>query len=205
MLKHCNEEYEKLLKSLTINVTEFFRNPEVFKAFEKKVIPELASRKGYIRIWSVGCATGEEPYSIAMLFQKNKIKNFKIYATDIDKNSLEEAMKGEYTKLPNNDMKQFFTCMNGSYKVKDEIKYRVKFARHDVLSDKPYKNMDVIFCRNMVIYLKTEAKKKLYMDFYDLLNKSGYLVLGKTELLLGEARDRFQVVDNVERIYQKYN
>ncbi|RLG57988.1 MAG: protein-glutamate O-methyltransferase CheR, partial [Candidatus Hydrothermarchaeota archaeon] len=151
-------------------------------------------------------------YSIAILIReylKKKNNNFfiRIIATDIDEEMLEkgrkgwysdEEMKGEIKKYLN-----YFEKENGGYRVKPEIRNLVIFKKHDLLSDKMPSCIDMIFCRNVAIYFTRETKEKLYLDFYNALNKGGYFVTGKTEMLIGEARQLFVPVNNSERIYLK--
>lgn len=209
-----SNEYEKLKSILTVNVTEFFRNPETYHAIEKQVLPRLFSAdKRNIRIWSAGCSDGKEPYSIAILIKKYlkkaKDKRFfiRIMATDIDEDMLEKGREGWY---PEEEMKgevkkylAYFEKENGGYRVKREIKNLVKFKKHDLLSDKMPSLLDMILCRNVVIYFTKETKEKLYLAFYNALNPRGYFIMGKTEMLLGEARTLFVPVNNSERIYLK--
>jgi len=207
------KEYERLKSALTVNVTEFFRNPETYYAVKNQVLPKIFSMgKKNIRIWSAGCSDGKEPYSIAILIReylKKKNNNFfiRIIATDIDEEMLEkgrkgwysdEEMKGEIKKYLN-----YFEKENGGYRVKPEIRNLVIFKKHDLLSDKMPSCIDMIFCRNVAIYFTRETKEKLYLDFYNALNKGGYFVTGKTEMLIGEARQLFVPVNNSERIYLK--
>ncbi|MEE8168456.1 MAG: protein-glutamate O-methyltransferase CheR [Candidatus Hydrothermarchaeales archaeon] len=217
-LERDPEEYNYLIKILTVNVTEWFRDADVFEAFQKQVLPDIISRKKMernrtIRIWSAGCSDGKEPYSIAMLLHEvlgERINDFYIvlYASDIDEEMLEKSKAGWY---PPNEMKGlkdeyrrvYFTKEGDGYRVKPELKRLVKFEKLDLTTDRKHLGIDVLFCRNVVIYFTKELKQRLYMDFYNILKYGGYLIMGKTESLMGEARPMFTVVDNRERIYQK--
>jgi chemotaxis protein methyltransferase CheR len=212
------QEYDNFFDALAINVTQFFRNPETWEVVEKVVIPRLIAAKRerdskIIRIWSVGCASGEEPYSIAILLREalgDDINDFlvSIYGTDIDEATLAEARRGEYKADRLSDVKKeyldkYFTCENGKYKIKKEVKQHVKFIRHDLLSGKWYRYLDTIFCRNVVIYFSMDLHERLFINFYNALNGGGYFVMGKTEMLTGKAREMFECIDSKERIYRK--
>jgi chemotaxis protein methyltransferase CheR len=212
------DEYDNLVKTLTVNVTEWFRDQVVFDVFRKHVLREIISRKKneksrVIRIWSAGCSDGKEPYSIAMLLHDalgEDINNFYavIHATDIDEEMLRKASRGWYASdemegVKDPHLRLYFTQEDGGYRVKPTLSRRIRFEKADLTANSRYHAIDAIFCRNVVIYLTKELKERLYMDFYDAVNQGGYLVLGKTEILVGEARSNFAVVDNRNRIYQK--
>jgi len=217
VLKRDPSEYDRLLDVLTINVTRFFRDGGTFKVIQDDVLRKIISvkqkkNKKIIRVWSAGCATGEEPYSIGILFNEilgSKIDCFfiSIYATDSDANSLEKARAAEYVnnsapEVEENILRRYFRY-DGKYKLKEEIKQMVKFKHHDLISDEPLTHMDIILCRNVIIYFSRELQQKLFKKFYEGLNKEGYLILGKTESLRGESARMFQLVNMSERIYQK--
>ncbi|RLF59131.1 MAG: protein-glutamate O-methyltransferase CheR [Thermoplasmata archaeon] len=206
------EEIAKLKEVLTVNVTEFLRNPETYKVFRDIVIPELFSRKKNIKIWSAGCSDGKEPYSIAILildFLKGNVDKFnvKIIASDIDDDVLNKAKIGWYPEKEFvgeiRKYKRYFIHKNGGYEVKKEIKRLVSFKKIDLLKDGFPLMLDVIFCRNVIIYFKREAKEALFEKFWGVLNKGGYLILGKTEMLFGKAKNLFVPVNSTERIYKK--
>jgi len=211
VLESREDELPKLLNALTINVTEFFRNPSCFQVF-RRVLLELKKQTNNVRIWSAGCATGEEPYSIAMM--TNEVFNgaFRVIATDIDQRALEIAKKGVYPveklKPPNDLLTRHYLehnlVLEGSQaRVRDEIKKKVSFQRHDLISGNPPCVFDVIFCRNVVIYFSRQMQENLYLKFSGALKKKGYLVLGKTEMLTGPALKDFETIDGRERIYRK--
>lgn len=210
-------EYNSLFDALTINITQFFRDPSVYEAFDKQVLPALISTKRrvnrkIIRIWSAGCASGEEPYSIAILLNKvlkERIKNFvvSVWATDIDKDSLAIAKAGIYThksltEVDRNYSSKYFVYTKGKYIVKEDIKRIVRFNRHNFITEQPYTNFDVIFCRNVTIYLTREMQKKLLETFHKCLNKNGYLIIGRSESLLTKG-DLFCLVNPEEHIFMK--
>lgn len=212
ILDSDREEYNCLLKVLTVNVTEFFRNPETYEAIREHVLPEIIRNKT-IRIWSTGCSDGKEPYSIAMLLHEalgQEIGKYSIVilASDIDDEALEKAKAGWYPTsemkgIGEDSLKKYFTAENRGYRVREFLKQCIKFEHLDLISDRKHNSLDMIVCRNVVIYFNKEMKERLYMDFYDVLKYGGFLVLGKTETLLGEARDKFKIFNNIERIYRK--
>jgi len=217
VLKKDPTEYDRLFDALTINVTKFFRDSGTFKGIKDTVLVNIISakqkqNKKIIRVWSAGCASGEEPYSIAILFNEilgSRINDFfiSIYATDIDEKSLEKARAAEYenssvSEVDGNILKKYF-LNEGKYKLKEEIKRMVKFKHHDLVSDEPLTHTDIILCRNALIYFSRELQQKLFKKFYEGLNKEGYLILGKTETLTGEPSKMFRQVNIGEKIYQK--
>ncbi|WP_457554575.1 CheR family methyltransferase [Candidatus Pyrohabitans sp.] len=207
-------EYERLLDRLTVNVTEFFRNPGTFRAFEQLVLPRLAERQN-IRIWSAGCATGEEPYSIAIALaeffgRELEEKSVKVYATDIDAASLAKAMRGEYApeKLKNVEQRRltrFFVRKGENFAVVPEIRSMVLFERHDVLRKRWVSFFDVVFCRNVAIYFSRESLDVLYGNLYASLRRGGFLITGRVESLTEKVRDNFKVVDSRHHIYRVVN
>jgi chemotaxis protein methyltransferase CheR len=160
-------EYDRLFDAFTINVTNFFRDKSVYRIIKKTVIPELVSSKKkqgkkIIRVWSAGCASGEEPYSMAILFHQilgKRIGDYliSIYATDIDEKVIEKAIRGEYnagavSEVDEKILRQYFK-RNLKYGLKEEIRQMVRFKRHDLISDRPLAHLDIILCRNVLIYL----------------------------------------------------
>jgi len=179
--------YRKFLDHITINVSEFFRNGNHWEVLRKDIIPKLLQQRAQIRAWSAGCSTGEEPYSLAILFQEYFPQRFeKIFATDIDQDALEKAKTGLYLPkslqaVPQALVRRYFEEVNGYLRVRDEIRRCVRFERHDLLKDRYPSNMDLILCRNVVIYFTEEAKEKLYRRFVDSLRPGGVLFIGSTE------------------------
>ncbi|NSW82013.1 MAG: protein-glutamate O-methyltransferase CheR [Syntrophothermus sp.] len=179
--------YRKFLDHLTINVSEFFRNSNHWDILRKDIMPALIRQRAQVRAWSAGCSTGEEPYSLALLFQEHFPQRFeKILATDIDQDALEKAKTGLYLPkslqaVPQAWVKKYFEEVNGYFRIKDELKNCVRFERHDLLKDRYPSNMDLILCRNVVIYFTEEAKEKLYRRFVDALRPGGVLFIGSTE------------------------
>ncbi|MDD2619789.1 MAG: protein-glutamate O-methyltransferase CheR [Syntrophomonadaceae bacterium] len=188
------EIYRRFLEHITINVSEFFRNLNHWDVMEKQIIPPLLKERGSLKIWSAGCSTGEEPYSLAMLFQERKINlSDKILATDIDKDVLEKAGIGLYTAkamngVPGEWQSKYFNKQGNYYQINDEMKKMIKFQQHDLLRDSFPKEYDLILCRNVVIYFTEETKAKLYKRFSDSLRTRGVLFIGSTEQIF-QARD----------------
>lgn len=218
LLKKDSEEYEYLIKALTINVSEFFRNPETFEVIEKEVIPFLIKSRSdsiikSIRIWSAGCATGEEVYSLAILLHRVLGRDFDKYrisiiGTDIDTLSLEKALKGVYREnvLKNVDMstkENYFVKRSETYQVSDQLKNMIRFKRHDMISESCTDRFDLIICRNVMIYFKKEVQEQLQLNFHRALNRGGFFVIGKAETLLGTASNHFKPYNSRERLYIK--
>ncbi|VVB89816.1 Chemotaxis protein methyltransferase [uncultured archaeon] len=215
LMKDENEP-PRLKETLTINVTEFFRNPETYEAFRREALPLLVkAREGtkIIKAWSAGCSNGEELCSIAIMLLEflgasARKYNIQLLGTDIDDESLEKAKSGIYQpkileKMSKERLDRFFIYKDACYQVKDEIRGRVNFKRHDMISDPPLRGFDIIFCRNVTIYFDQKLQEKLYLNFYNALNDNGFFVMGKTESLVGPADGLFKPVDPRERIYQK--
>jgi chemotaxis protein methyltransferase CheR len=218
LLKKNSAEHEYLIKALTINVSEFFRNPETFGVIEKEVIPFLIKSRSdslvkSIRIWSAGCATGEEVYSLAILLHRILGRDFDRYrisiiGTDIDSLSLEKARKGTYhesvLKNVNASIKEsYFVRQGETYQVSDQLKNMIRFKRHDMISESCINRFDLIICRNVMIYFKKEIQEQLQLKFHQSLNRGGFFVIGKAETLLGTASNRFKSYNARERLYIK--
>ncbi len=213
--KNADEE-QQLKETLTVNVTELFRNPETYESVRANVLPELIKYKGnnkLIKVWSAGCSNGEEPYSIAILLNEYlgssaKRYNISILGTDIDDDSLGKAENGVFQpkqleKLGKERIGRFFFMKENNYQVIDELKKMVKVKRHDLISGPKFSGFDIIFCRNVTIYFEQKLQEILYMNFYNALNEGGYFVMGKTETLVGPASQLFKRFDLKERIYAK--
>jgi chemotaxis protein methyltransferase CheR len=209
-------EMQKLKDTLTVNVTELFRNPETYEVFSEVALPELIKSKTdrTIRIWSAGCSNGEEPYSIAiMVFEYlgglAKRYSISILGTDIDEDSLKKAQSCSFQlkqleKISKERLERFFDKKDSdTFQARDDIRAVVKFRNHDMISGPKLFGFDVIFCRNVTIYFQQELQERLYLNFHNSLNNGGYFVMGKTETLVGPAAELFFPVDVRERIYQK--
>lgn len=183
---------EEFVNYLTINVSEFYRNPEQWVLLEKEVFPMLFQRFGKsLKIWSAACSTGDEPYSLVMLLsQFMPLHQIKIIATDIDKQVLEKARLGVYNvkslkTLPKVFVDKYFTKINDkTYQISDDIKKRVEFRQHNLLKDTYPDHCDLIICRNVMIYFTEEAKLEIYKKFHSALKKDGILFVGSTEQII---------------------
>lgn len=216
LLREDPREINQFLDHLSINVTEFFRDPDVFEAFRKTALRDILARKQgacrrVLRIWSAGCASGQEAYSLAIiaaleLGEKSDLR-VKIWGTDIDEAALEEAGKGEYEaqslqKIDKRLLAKYFIPIdNNSYRISDKIRQMVEFKKCNLADEPPFKLLDAIFCRNVMIYLSRPQKDDLFSRFHFLLNPGGYLVLSKVETLW--EKNRFQTILPKEKIYQK--
>ncbi len=184
--------FEEFVNYLTINVSEFFRNPELWGKLEKEIFPDMIKRAGKnLRIWSDACSTGDEPYSLVMTLSRLiPLENIKIIATDIDKQVLEKAQVGLYNEksisaVPSDLKAKYFTKVGQkNYQINDCIKKCVEFKQHNLLKDTYPGNLDMIVCRNVVIYFTDEAKHDIYEKFNKSLNKDGILFVGSTEQII---------------------
>jgi two-component system CheB/CheR fusion protein len=215
-LREHRDEVARLAKDFLISVTQFFRDPQAFQVLEAIVIPELLGRKSAdqpVRVWVPGCATGEEPYSIAMLFLEQisalqKRSPLKIFASDIDQAALSFARAGIYPSAISADvgparLEKFFTHAGGHfYQINKPMRESVIFTVQDVVSDVPFSKMDLISCRNLLIYLDPEVQEKIVALFHFALNEGGYLLLGPTETV-GRDLDLFEPVSRKWRVYRR--
>jgi two-component system CheB/CheR fusion protein len=206
LLRERPEEVHALADELLITVTRFFRDTEVFEKLEHEIIPELFERKrgsDSIRAWSIGCATGEEAYSLAMLLVEAAARYdvqpvIQVFATDLHAHSLAKAREGIYPgdiaiDVKEERLKRFFQKENGAYRVRKELRELVIFAPHNILSDPPYSRIDLISCRNLLIYLERAVQHDLIELFHHALNPDGVLLLGSAESL--ESADLFRLGD----------
>lgn len=192
LLKTDKVAFEEFVNYLTINVSEFYRNPEQWKVLEKDIFPTLMGKFGKrLKIWSAACSTGDEPYSLAMVLSKFvPMEQIKIIATDIDKQVLSKAKLGVYNEkslkgLPSEYIKQYFTKVNDkTYQISPKVKKCVEFKEHNLLKDPYPTNCDLIVCRNVLIYFTEEAKEEVYKKFNASLKKDGFLFVGSTEQII---------------------
>ena len=216
-LQQTPTEAEALFRDILIGVTNFFRDPEAFKMIEEKVIPKIFAGKpagAVIRFWSPGCSTGEEAYSLAILLaerQEAMKQSFKVqvFATDIDSQAIATARAGLYPASIAADVSperlaRFFTAeSNGSaYRIHKGIRDMLVFSEQNVIKDPPFSKLDLISCRNLLIYMGGELQKKLMPLFHYALNPGGFLFLGTSETV-GEYMDLFAVVDHKLKLYQR--
>lgn len=207
------DETTALLKDLLISVTNFFRDKKAFEAMETEILPGIIKKKnseGQIRIWSAGCATGEEAYSLAMLCAEQTLNvldapKVQIFATDIDEIAVKHAREGLYTINDAADvsperLKRFFNKEGDAYRIKREIREMILFANHNFLKDPPFSNIDVITCRNVLIYLNRSAQERVLETFHFALRPGSYLFLGSSESADG---DLYTTHDREAHIFQK--
>lgn len=191
LLKKDKVLYDEFLSYITINVSEFFRNPNQWITLEKEILPRLLEKKTSLKIWSAACSTGDEPYSLAMLLSRfMPLHQIKILATDIDKEILAAAKMGEYVdkhiaNIPKDLRSKYIKEQDGKYIIAPEIKNCITFKQHDLLKDPYPTNVDLIVCRNVLIYFTEEAKNSIYTRFSEALNRDGILFVGSTEQIIG--------------------
>ncbi len=214
-LREEKGEADELLAALTIHVSQFFRNPSTFEVLEKEILPGLlqgAREKGKreLRVWSVGCAGGEEPYSLALLTAEEAPGGVavSILGTDISSNILNRAREGCYdpqrlAEVSEDLLARSFTREGRFFRISEGIRRRVTFRRHDILADGDFPDADLILCRNVLIYFSRLEQEKIFERFSRSLPSGGYLVLGKAETLLGQSRELFQTVNPAERIFRR--
>lgn len=190
--------YETFINYLTINVSEFYRNPAQWQLMEQVILPGILRKKGNtgsVRIWSSACSTGDEPYTLVMLLNKIiPLSKIRIIASDIDLSAIKKAQQGIYPErsikeLPQELLKKYFTRMDGNlFMISDEVKHCVDFRKLNLLEDPYPQNLDLIVCRNVLIYFTEEAKYNIYQGFNRSLNQEGILFLGSTEQIIGSMR-----------------
>ncbi len=215
-LQQKPEEVQALFRDILINVTNFFRNPGVFEVFQEQVVPKLFEGKSPgtpVRIWVVGCSTGEEAYSIAILIHEHmeklkQIFEIQIFATDIDSRTIEHARKGVYPGNISSDisperLEHFFTHNSeaNTYSIQKNIRDMIIFSEQDVIQDPPFSKLDLISCRNLLIYMNKEMQKSLIPMFHYALNPAGFLLLGSSESI-GEFSMFFDTLDRKSKLYQ---
>lgn len=183
--------FEEFVNYITINVSEFYRNPEQWKFLDEIVIPELIHKFGKnLKIWSAACSTGDEPYSLVMALSRHiPLNQIKIYATDLDKQVIAKAKLGLYSEksiasVPADFKKKYFVNVGPSYKISDEIKARVEFKPHNLLKDTYPTDYHMIVCRNVLIYFTEEAKDLVFQKYFHSLASGGVLFIGSTEQIM---------------------
>nr|WP_295926746.1 CheR family methyltransferase [uncultured Dyadobacter sp.] len=214
-LRENPEEAQALLKDLLISVTNFFRDDKSFLAIEKDILPLLLreqGRDGVVRIWVAGCATGEEAYSLAMLMAEMTMDvidapKVQIFATDLDEAAIAVAREGRYTlndaaDIPPERLRRFLVADGEDFKVRQEIREMVLFAHHNMLKDPPFSRLDLITCRNVLIYFNNAAQERVMETFHFALKPGGYLFLGLSETA-DVAGDLFANVSREHHIYQR--
>lgn len=218
VLDSDSTEYDRLLDALTINVTKLFRNWSVYEAIAAHVVPALLQLDTpALRVWSAGCSSGEESYSLAILLHRyasrhgllGRINRLRVLGTDIDRASLEAAARGQFTEAAFEetpaDIRERYFSARAPFTVVPEIRAMVEFERRDlldVLSPAP-QGFHLITCRNVLIYFDRDTQERLLARFHESLAPGGFLVLGKVETLLGPVRSRFAAVDARERVFRR--
>jgi len=209
-LSESDKEKDILNKELLIGVTRFFRDVDAFESLQKNVIPVITGKK-IVRIWSAGCSTGEEVYSLAILINEYLEKNsidceVKIFATDVDRGSIDFAGRGYYPDSVMADvdpiyLTKYFLRSDNGYQINNTIRKMIVFATHNLLKDSPFSKLDLLICRNLFIYLKPDVQTRLLTMFYYSISPDGYLFMGSSETI-GELNDAFDCVDTKAKIYK---
>jgi two-component system CheB/CheR fusion protein len=213
-LERHPDENRALLRDMLIGVTNFFRDREAFEALEREVIPRIFESRNdedQVRAWAAGCSTGEEAYSLAMLLcerlgEENDQPGIQVFATDIDERAIESARSGRYlesilTDVPPSRLRQFFTHARGFYVVSKALREKILFAPHNILRDPPFSQLDLVTCRNLLIYLDRDVQRQVLQTFHFALRPGGYLFLGSSESA-EIAQDLFAPIDKKNRIYR---
>jgi chemotaxis methyl-accepting protein methylase len=218
VLDRVPAEYDRLVDALTVNVTRFFRNPETWVLLRERVVPELWAGRGRVRVWSAGCASGEEPYSLALLFAEHAggddhgeaalARRLAIDATDLDPQAVEAARRAEYPAaavqgVPPALLTRWFSA-GPPHRVVPALARRVRPLVHDLTREAPpAPPYHLIVCRNVVIYFDRPTQERLFLALAGALAPGGRLLLGKVETLVGPARDRFEMEEARERLFRR--
>jgi chemotaxis protein methyltransferase CheR len=217
-IKKDSEEKSLLAQILTVTITRFFRDRKVFDLLEHSILPSIVEHRGEddVKVWSIGCANGEEPYSLSMLWKETFEKKFPrirltVLATDIHEDLLERAKMGRYKKsslkeVPEEILGKFFRMDGGFYLVNPSIRESVEFKKHDIIREDPVSGMDLIFCRNSAFtYFSKECQMSVLKKIAVSLKENGYLMIGKDESLPLTYPTLYVPVFPAERIFQKFN
>lgn len=210
-------QFNRFLLGISISVTSFFRDPKFYQSIKTNILPILKTYP-FLKVWHAGCSTGEEVYSIAMLLNEfDLLKNTNIYGTDINSKSLAAAKNGIYsihdfktcvenfTSIDNpHSIAKYFTIDKHQVKINQFIKPNILFSYHNLVSDHSFGEMNVIFCRNVLIYFSYELQNKVISLLYHALRTNGFLCLGKCESIIHfDFKNKFEIVDNENKIYKK--
>ena len=209
-------ELQALFDDMLIGVTSFFREPDTFLILKEKLFPELLKNRASkepIRIWIPGCSTGEEAYSFAIALQEfleetgTKDVQVQIFGTDVNEKNVDKARQGIYPKsieadVSENRLKRFFTSFNGSYQIAKFIRDKCVFAKQDLTADPPFSNLDLISCRNMLIYFDSQLQERIVPILHYALKPNGFLILGESESI-GKFTNLFEPVNKKGFIYTK--
>lgn len=214
LLQRDAGEYARLVDTLTINVSKFYRNPDVWDVVARKVLPELyAMDAPVLRAWSAGTASGEEAYTLSMLLHDQAdahgtpAERFRIVGTDIDRESLAVAARGEYTEFAMTDIdpavRDRWFHSDRVYRLRERARRIVEFDTLDLIRDEYPADQHLILCRNVIIYFERAVQEQLFRRFHDALVPGGFLVLGKVEALFGASAALFETVANRERVFRR--
>lgn len=193
------ELFYEFLDRMTINVSEFFRNPGRWEVLENKILPRLVRQSPRLKCWSAACSTGEEPYTLSLLLLRHRW-DASVLASDIDEGAIAKAKQGVYTEralqdCPKDLLDKYFQKDSLSYRISDEVKKRVNFRKHNLLADTFESGFDLIICRNVMIYFTEEAKHELYHKFSLALKPGGVLFVGSTEQIFQPQQYQFETED----------
>ncbi|HXG14435.1 MAG TPA: protein-glutamate O-methyltransferase CheR [Candidatus Nitrosotenuis sp.] len=212
LLQDDLNEATLLFKSFSINVTEFYRDPFVWQSIASQILPQITKTNKMLKVWSAGCASGEEPYSLAIMLKESPATRnlkFSIIATDISKDAIQKAKEGRYTSQSLKNLQaemiaKYFSQMNeGTFEVNPQIKELVNFEHEDILS-LPAEQINLVTCRNVLIYYDKPAQELIFKKFHKSLKNDGYLIIGQDETMMGvEAAKLFTCMMPRERIYVK--
>lgn len=214
-LEEDREELDCLLATISIHVSQFFRNPDTFRILEQEVLPDLCLRarqagRTTLTLWSAGCATGEEAYSLAMLVDNLPATGveIRVLGTDISEPVLATARAGCYEatrlrEMPEAVIKDYFHAFDDHYRLAERIRARVQFMRHDIMTGGNYPSADLILCRNVLIYFTRSEQERILQRFASVMPEGGALVLGRSETLVGTVRSYFRAEFPIERIYRR--
>ncbi len=215
LLESNAEEFGHLFNTILINVTSFFRDTDTWSYLQREIMPELLAETDpdrEIRIWSAGCASGEEAYSLAMVFAEalgieECARRVKIYGTDVDEEALRDARAGLYTAkalepVPDELRAKYFDQNGSHFAFRPDLRRRVIFGRHDITRDAPISRLDLLVCRNTMMYFNVETQAQVIDRFHFALREGGYLFLGKAEMLLSDG-ERFEVLSMRQRIFRR--
>ncbi len=215
LLETSADEFGALFNTILINVTSLFRDQDAWNYLQREVVPDLLGEIAgdqEVRVWSAGCSSGEEAYSLAIMFAEalgvdEALNRVKIYATDVDEEALREARAGLYTaksleRLSSELREKYFEPNGTQFAFRSDLRRRVIFGRHDITRDAPISRLDLLVCRNTLMYFNVEAQTQIVERFHFALRPGGFLFLGKAEMLLNDA-DRFEVVNMRQRIFRR--
>ncbi|CAM5661081.1 hypothetical protein SALBM135S_04057 [Streptomyces alboniger] len=215
LLETSADEFSALFNTILINVTSFFRDPDAWSFLQREVVPDLLAELApdqEIRVWSAGCSSGEEAYSLAIMFAEalgieECLSRVKIYATDVDEEALREARSGLYPTKALESLSaelrdKYFEPNGAQLSFRPDLRRRVIFGRHDITRDAPISRLDLLICRNTLMYFNVEAQTQIVDRFHFALRQGGYLFLGKAEMLLNDT-ERFEVADMRQRVFRR--